>query len=71
MTTAWRVALLLWFPIAVAIFGACNVLALIPTALVWVATGDSERTWRIFTWGHPVWWGVTNRLADRASSLPV
>lgn len=60
----WRITFLLWFPIAFAIFGICVVPALLPAGAVWVVTGDSERAFKVATFGRAVWWDATNRIAD-------
>lgn len=66
MSVLWRVLLLLWFPIAIVVFGVCGLLALVPSALVWIATGDGDRAFKVATFGRVIWWDTTNRLADRA-----
>jgi len=66
MSILWRVLFLLWFPVAFAAFGVCSLLTLVPSALVWVATGDGNRAFKVATFGRAVWWDTTNRIADRA-----
>ncbi|MFJ3950302.1 hypothetical protein ACIPXV_09555 [Streptomyces libani] len=64
----WRIALILWFPVAFVAFGVCVVPALLPAAAVWVVTGDSERAFRVATFGRTIWWDTTNRIADHAQA---
>ncbi|MFE9003105.1 MULTISPECIES: hypothetical protein [Streptomyces] len=62
----WRIALVLWFPVAIAVFGVCSFLVLIPVLITWIVTGDKDRTWKVMTFGRAIWWDTTNHIADRA-----